>query len=870
MEDNGCTQQAKKALERGNELYRNCRLSQAIKAYKVAATLAPSDRSPLSNLSAANFEVGKYAQCIHFSTKALELLKADDPDADIAKQKLLVRQAKAYLHLSLLDDVEKLLGQLDPSKETDSLRNSFQAAKDLNIPSPQRALLREAVLQLPRSRPYLQEKSVYLSPGHETAGPLYSYGLLMSASRDPVLSFMLCAVGDARHLFQTLVKYPLLLEVTQKLHITAVDDKPTIIARDLILFSLLQEAVTNQESRDMIQLSLSYLYSAHIIPPFAWEMLQATISKLLEKLENRQQPLGWVYLPVSLMDVVVRPLKDWQITRYTTSEIRCFVMLRPHQTIDHIHCIECEADHRTFKKFGVLFPPEARFEPELSALVTAYNNNERDAQQRISHYLDDHWKVNSTLTDWSDQMVRSDLGLKLNVMHDPFCIIDCLTKQATSMIKSSRSAYSVLTLATEFFERVCISLILLKERLTVEMIVGDMADVLERVRYGALDRPKKRQGEGDRVSPTTTDWPKKYHFIHMSNVPDYVGGSLTSFLYASPVLKEGPGMGLTSCIALNATQWRSAGQFYAEYLLMHDPVMIQKHFSFHIAQSGCASIAHFHIWDKHKRENIPLEQLMSQTTLSRWLIAHFLKICLPFRRPMDDKALVYAPLNMTMFMRLLVHMAEVGYPGHWLSDIIKSLGCGNINTAARPPRKYVLDPATVDEVHTLRAMCIMPWVAEFTTLVTQWRGLFPFATVVPSGMLPSLETIAEYSVKIPFVPAYYLDQPHFMLVFWNQRKYAEPPDDMYELLLDDGNGKTTASARKIRSDGINILSTFKWSVYDMTATFWLRSDVVDLMVEEDWSVYIWWTSTWNRYTPGQPLKKSLSKVRTWKKCVTPE
>lgn len=47
----------------------------AVKKYQEAVKLSPDDPTPLGNLSAAYFEVGKYTQCITRAEKALELLQ---------------------------------------------------------------------------------------------------------------------------------------------------------------------------------------------------------------------------------------------------------------------------------------------------------------------------------------------------------------------------------------------------------------------------------------------------------------------------------------------------------------------------------------------------------------------------------------------------------------------------------------------------------------------------------------------------------------------------------------------------------------------------------------------------------------------------
>lgn len=341
-----------------------------------------------------------------------------------------------------------------------------------------------------------------------------------------------------------------------------------------------------------------------------------------------------------------------------------------------------------------------------------------------------------------------------------------------------------------------------------------------------------------------------------------------NFLYAGPVLKEGDGTGVTSCLWRNPLRWLDVDQFNAEYLIMHDRVAIQKHFHMKPGKDNPFDVVSYHRWEKCQNKASPLEQLMPQPSLSKWLFAHILKICLPSPRAPSSSSMVYAPNNMTVFMRLLVEMAEAGYPSHWLSSVITSLSSGSITTTARAPREDVLDCVAVDAVYPSRTMNFKPWVAEFTTLVTMWRGVLPFPVVTPSGILPSPEIITEYSIPMPPHGCPAANIPHFALVFWNDGKYDEPPELLRPILLDDEKGDTTTSAQKIRSDGIVMLGTFKWVTVESTATFWLRSDVVNMMMREDWKVCLWRVDTWKQATSFLSTKDNLCRRRTWKECVS--
>lgn len=110
----------------------------------------PSDPYPLSNLSAAYFEAGSYADSAEAAREALDKpALAADIQAGTA-QKLLVRSVKSRLHLSRADQAEELLDKILPGKELDGL---LYALRDVKGPHPQACLLREKLLQLPRVRP---------------------------------------------------------------------------------------------------------------------------------------------------------------------------------------------------------------------------------------------------------------------------------------------------------------------------------------------------------------------------------------------------------------------------------------------------------------------------------------------------------------------------------------------------------------------------------------------------------------------------------------------------------------------------------------------------------------------------------------------
>lgn len=72
--------------------------SSAIERYSQAVNLVPNDPTPLGNLSAAQYEIGEYNQCIQTAEKALDVLDATEDPSSAAQDKLKHRITKAKAH----------------------------------------------------------------------------------------------------------------------------------------------------------------------------------------------------------------------------------------------------------------------------------------------------------------------------------------------------------------------------------------------------------------------------------------------------------------------------------------------------------------------------------------------------------------------------------------------------------------------------------------------------------------------------------------------------------------------------------------------------------------------------------------------------
>ncbi|EGG07424.1 uncharacterized protein MELLADRAFT_85823 [Melampsora larici-populina 98AG31] len=866
------TERAEDARQRGNAFYKACQLSKAIVAYKLAATLVPSDPTPLSNLSAAAFETGDYAKSVQYSTEALALLE-QDPDDDPRKHKLLTRLTKARRYHTDPDD--------SSAKES----------------------LRDAIFRLPRYRPYLAHERNYYPVGHDIPEPLYCPTLRRTTKGAQVVSFMFCGIGDARNMVHTILNYdfygPKSHESDQRLHLTILDVKPAILARDLILFALLDDisltmGLSRQEAFQLDQRqpnqlletlnTASYFYMAQVMPAFAWERIQAIIQRLLDSFDNSKQPIPWVYIPATVQAAVRPRLEAWKQEHtgpYSTEAFREITALDKLQAqMARIHMPEdlhvdpyssfprLMFDKRVYDEFYIVLPDEKLLnahDAELAKIVRDYRNEESSADGRISSYIDRKWKPNLTLADilWEKENTMPQYQPRPNMDFSPCGVIESLLEGvAGDRGLSSVPGNTLMSVLESYFMMIGKAIANLRNRITVEVCFGEMSDHLEKIRYQAHDRSTETEAK-DRFS--SAKWPHKYHLIHMSNIPDYTGGPFTSFLYGVPILEYGPGTGVTSYILRNPSQFEGVSRYFSEYLVMYDRKLVRSHFQLELSivtpanEEGPSPLMRYLRWERIPQKLLTFEQLMPQAKLLHWLYTHFLKICLPYpRKSTTDPGLIYAPLNMTAFLRLLEHVSELGYPAHWISNLIDSILSGKIITTARPPPRQVLTPQDVDTVYPARAFCTTPWILEFATLAGLWRTILRAGLVVSSAV-PRSGDVVQYIVKIPCPKLWDGQVPHSMLVFCDENAFGSLPKNIRSILNDDGSDLDVKS-RALRHN-VRCVSTFYWSVKAQEATFWITKDAFEEM--KGWNVYIWSTASWEKGGGGVKLGNAVVKNRSW-------
>ncbi|KAG6008119.1 hypothetical protein E4U21_005001 [Claviceps maximensis] len=869
------------------ELRVSLHLEATEEAYKKASLLAPNDPSPISNLSAVSYETGDYEGAIGYVRQAL-LLPSPEQHEHVDKDKLYHRMAKCFLHLRDLTSAKDAISSIRNADLRKKLTATVESVDALRDEVSDESVLRKQILdRVSRYKSSLQDIPEYFCVGHDDVD-LFNEDFGEGKPGKNDLSFLFAGSGDGRNAFSAILNMYYKELSTKgwcfgKLHLTLLDLKTAALARVLIFFSMMVECAAVKERRGVREaedhvLDMAYLFSCHIIPPFVAARLQSTISRLIDmldgKLTDENNSLHFVCIPDGDKMPLRRVLRQWQspcIGLSKVSDMRS-VVRRIHQEAQRCRMQAChgiekkessrESGKIDFDNFATILPSAEvaqRREPPLVKPLALYTSTGSSVE--LLRYIDANWMVNNTIIDydWADRSRQRGFNIVGSLEFEPLNVSKSMGGPPPS---KSREMSPVESLAFTFKGFTSsVSLLSSQKRLVIELITGEMADVMERMRYNLLDHRLPSPNN----SASTLDsnlFPRKYDYVHVSNIPEDKRSSLRFNNL------------------LNPPEFQNHESFQSEYLLMYDMDRIRRHFlvtkrpgevtdeQLPPMFKGLVSPFAFEgymVWDRIPQNKMTFQELMPRAEFEKWIHGHLLKICLPYPRPIFSGSPVYAPLNLTTIIRLVIAMFEVGYPAHWLLAILSSMCTGVLTTSARPPAKRVCDVSDVDRKHPVQQSTIYPWVPELTTLLSIWRRLLPFGTDPLDALLVPLNNVCQYSVAFPPFQAENERYPHFMLLFWNTEiaTTERPPESNYRLFLDGDAGDGSTSAKRIRKMGIVAVTAFRFHSNSRTAVFWMRSDKIEEMRAGKWRVFIWRTDAWTSASDGVDVSSGVVTGKKW-------
>lgn len=155
-----------------------------------------------------------------------------------------------------------------------------------------------------------------------------------------------------------------------------------------------------------------------------------------------------------------------------------------------------------------------------------------------------------------------------------------------------------------------------------------------------------------------------------------------------------------------------------------------------------------------------VEQLLRKDALSTWLHGLVFKSALPSNRVPLEPAhqglpiQVHSPLNLSTCVRLLAYLAEIGYPGYNLSQILVSIHKNKVNTSARPAANQSLTASEIVtwSTNVKQALCTAPFLAELSTLTAIFSRILPFAVIADDEVVPPFSSIWKCTMRLAHLP----------------------------------------------------------------------------------------------------------------------
>lgn len=350
---------AEKLKASGNGHFTAGRYEEAAKYYAQAAALAPNEAVYLSNLSAAQFELGDYGTCATTIIKTKPLL---DNSNEALQRKLAHRLARALCHgrtsSGVLPQDHEAVGRFEAISRAeaeagavwDAWRTLEKADVDSLRADGQKALVKQRLF-----------KNMQASFGFEyyTVGQDDVESLLMSTT-PPLpeiqlsrfengslseLNFLVGGCGDSRHAFGTLIDIHQQMlgkamrqsqKDAVKVHLTLVDIHPTTVARVLLYLNLLSQLADALETPDEEEVVAAFLYTymAPVIPGYVHTRITRAMETIIKQLETNSFP-DWLVGPTDPAPVIAS-LRHWLGLKIDTRDYVSSVPVHIHRDLDEM------------------------------------------------------------------------------------------------------------------------------------------------------------------------------------------------------------------------------------------------------------------------------------------------------------------------------------------------------------------------------------------------------------------------------------------------------------------------------------------------------------------------------------------------------
>ncbi|KAJ7183825.1 hypothetical protein C8R46DRAFT_1308885 [Mycena filopes] len=812
-----------------------------------AEKLEPTNPVYTSNLSAAFFEMGNYTNCAAAILRSCSHLDFE-AQASLASR-LSLRLARCLIQAFAAgkpvetQGLESQVARIEQAGPAEALDWSQWRSMASN-PDAARATeeARDRLLNLPILKQVPYPSYEYFAVSHDDILSILENCSITDRpnmpGRDSIdlaglpvkqlssLAFLYGGIGDARHVFGTLIDLHQRVRLERlnqkqqnalKVHITLLDIKEHSLARDLLVLFFLSKISNCSDATEKLELqtAILYLYAAPFIPEYCRQRQVNEISVVAQETHDEFSGSGSSLFPNFSLGSI------WTIELLLPSSRSSNFGLHFHRSQPHPFGLNTRIpgtdlpfslwdEGEVYQEIKVFLPPVElqNRHPGFASLMQP-NSSRRSAADHVKT----SWVVNPTL--FVRFILRSTLIPNTPSQDNPTDIyidgfnVDTLgtARQLAKFHKRCPvTPFKIIhgSLAfgyvAGFFDCVIAAIAGLKEKLTLDFVHGDLQQELLRMRT----YPARR---------LDANLPVKYVKMWLSNVPDYINGPLGTALFVVPSLRDHLG-----CRAVYMTPFD---------VTILSPVLLPR----------------------------PNPELASREDLKTWLIRIFLCTLINGKKATTK---ILTPTTIVTFVHLLIHLHKVGYPGHWLADFLQNLLSNNPVTNLLP----YTDVLPISPRHDWTQdredarLQLGPWIPDMEAIVARVAPALPFALALPNSF-PALQDIGTFTARLYCRHETSAPDPVAALLFFNPAKVRlQEVRDWQEYLLAALRGNATGKGPHIYL----VLSTaaLAWSWEGMGSVSWRMSRArVTRMKTEGWGVVVYGTYE-------HEIMSSTAPVNTWK------
>ncbi|KAB8297733.1 hypothetical protein EYC80_001535 [Monilinia laxa] len=838
--------------------------SQAIRKYQKAIAAgrnSPCILIPFNNLTAALFELGKYKSCIELAKRGWNVTRNLVPEDKVAIERfeLQIQKAQALIPKA--------------SKEEKFQRRLKVAA----------SLPRHCVSMDETRKCFPVEENVPESLFHE----LFSHSPRIE---DRKISFFLGGIGDARHLYATMLHLHDSekdgIAPIQRYHFVANDPNIFALTKFLIIWKLLTgfSKISIGQNLDPSMGNLAailFICDSRIIPQYIYSILRDTMENILATISKGGSSLEWLIINKSDIPKYIAVLNHWLGIKEFETLAKSNVLQGTQDQFSKLELSpreDCENEAEFYAKYGSLSPHEKILISSDRELLKLLERNAESDEIRC--HIRAKWRFNPVMMnlDTYRDMQRSVLWEKLNCGNDPY---DALSQ--LEMTQQGQSSLRLFKDTISFFQRTAAVAVgsSLMPRFCVELLYGDVVEISEWLRFGVSNTK----------IPRWKRLPNRFDIIYLNHLPDNIGGHLSKLLYLTPLLRYKQTSVLKSKFSRNIVSWDSTKTFLADCQCIMDKTMLEKLTQVEVvSEPGKDDLFPLTRYTCY-RPTIPRSKSHSPNSLpriefARWFYGLFFRLALPYNVNIYPQNTIHlSPINLTILFPLMNHLCSLHYPPHWIAEALLSIIENNVVSTCRPPRMMPATASALKEQHEERHLCTIPFYDEMATLTRIFVPLLPFN--LESSSLPAQNDIYRYTFHLPGSKRYPEWPINLALIFWCD-KYLVNLGDMgrqsfmnnIRPLLDPTWGDEMNSQFKganfdtFRKKGLIIWSTIELNVQTWKVKVWMPSPLVDFIIqrgekneESKWYCGLFRTDTWEKWWDYPGLVSDAEKGEKWEDDV---